>query len=131
MSITSEIERWITEHGSAAILEKHLAFFRDIANRAEKEKAELQNQLAECKKENEKVAAQLESYRRSEEFVECRGALFKRKKGGGYVHAVYCPTHKVSCAPFPPGESFCCPQCSWFSSFRESQLGVVLQEIDQ
>jgi hypothetical protein len=93
----------------------------------------------ECGKADPGVGAQFEvrthlsgarqSRATAEPFVEHRGAKFKKKEGGGFHHAVYCPVHKISCSPFPPGENFVCSQCNWFSSFKEGELDAILLEV--
>jgi hypothetical protein len=63
------------------------------------------------------------------EFVEYKGAAFKRKATGGYVDAVYCPECKVSTsagfAEFP----FTCHKCSWASGFVGSAMPGLLREL--
>src|SRR4051794_29856837 len=56
-----------------------------------KQVADLQAENATLKKRVSDLQAQIASNTVSDEFVECRGALFKRKPGGGYHNAVYCP----------------------------------------
>lgn len=126
--IISDIERWINEHGSATILKEHLSFVQaklgalkeEIAKR-EEENADLKARVADL--ENKLASASI-----LEEFVEERGALFKRRTGGGYQNAVYCPRCRQSASPFPPGEEFNC-QCGWFSSFTENELPNVLRSL--
>jgi hypothetical protein len=128
ISILSDIERWITEHGSAVILKEHRSFLqaqlgaaKDDVTKLEKENADLKSKVAELEK---KLASALVS----EQFVEERGALFKRRAGGGYHSAVYCPSCRQSASPFPPGEEFNC-KCGWFSSFTERELPSVLHAL--
>ena len=122
--ILTEIERWITEHGSAAILKEHLSFLQaklvalkdEITNR-ERQNASLKAQVAELEQ-------QLAANSATEKFIEEAGALFKRRVAGGYHNAVYCPKCHLSTSPFPPGAEFNC-QCGWFSSFTELELPAV------
>ncbi len=124
--ILSDIERWITEHGSAAILKEHMAFLqaklgalKDEVAKREKENSDLIAKVADLEKK-------LSTFAVAEEFVEKRGALFKLRTSGGYHDTVYCPRCRQSTAPFPPGEEFNC-QCGWFSSFTERELPDVLK----
>ena len=126
--VLSDIERWITEHGSAAILKEHLSFLKaklgalkDEVTKREKENADLKSKVAELE---EKLTSALIL----ETFVEKRGALFKRRAGGGYHNAVYCPRCRQSTSPFLPGEEFSC-KCGWFSSFTERELQRVLNAL--
>jgi cell division septum initiation protein DivIVA len=123
--ILSDIERWITEHGSSVILKEHLALLqaklgalKDEVAKREKENADLKARVAQLEK-------QLASTAVAEQFVEERGALFKRRSIGGYHNAVYCPRCHNSASSFPPGEQFNC-QCGWFSSFTERELPSVI-----
>lgn len=126
--ILSDIERWITEHGSAAILKEHMAFLqakisalKDEVSKREKENSDLKAKVADLEKK-------LVAFAVAEDFVEERGALFKRRASGGYHNAVYCPKCRQSASPFPPGEEFNC-QCGWFSSFTEGELPDVLKAL--
>ena len=123
-----QIERFINERGSAAILKERLGLLQDqlVLHKAEFAKLQQENAaLRECVDDLDRRAA---SQAAAEEFVEHRGALFKRKPGGGYHHAVYCPTCSDSTSVFPPGGEFNCT-CSWFSNFIEPDLPRILSEL--
>jgi ribosomal protein L37AE/L43A len=63
------------------------------------------------------------------EFVEHYGAMFKRKPGGGYHHAVYCPDCKgpmVSRGNLLP---FNCAKCKRTLNFAGEKLQQVLAEL--
>jgi hypothetical protein len=81
----------ITEHGSSAVLDKHLAFVREQALALEKQVNDLQRENDNLKKHVADLLAKVTSKTALDEFVECRGALFKRKPTGGYHNAVFCP----------------------------------------
>ena len=98
MSLLSDLEKLINEHGSVAILKERLALLCDQAQLLEKQIETLQVEAAKFQEENTNLRQQLQAKTRAEEFVEHRGALFKRKPEGGYVVAVYCPRCKVSAA---------------------------------
>ena len=61
----------------------------------------------------------------SDQFVEHRGAFFKRTKGGGYSPTVYCGSCKTSTTTEGPGEftyeKFVC-KCGWKSDFNLESL---------
>ena len=126
----SDIERWITEHGSATILKEHLVFLQarlsalreEIAKR-EKENADLKARIADLEKKPSAAVV-------PKDLFEERGAYFKRRVGGGYHDAVYCFRCFQSTSPFPPGEQFSC-QCGWFSSFTEDALPNILRALPQ
>ena len=90
MGLVDLIDKLINERGSAAIMEKRFAFFREQAvivenkvGQLEQEKSNLQARLAE-------LDAELKTYRAAEQFVEYRGALFQRKPEGGYSPTPHC-----------------------------------------
>ena len=63
----------------------------------------------------------------SEQFIEYRGAFFKRNSIGGYHEAVYCgvcksPTARASKVPFLD-EPFIC-RCGWKSNFNLGEFNV-------
>ena len=126
--ILSDIERWITEHGSSVILKEHLALLQAKLGTLNDEVAKLEKENADLKARVAELEAKVSSAAVSEAFVEERGALFKRRSGGGYHNAVYCPKCRQSASPFPPGEEFNC-QCGWFSSFTEAELQNVMSNL--
>ena len=69
----------------------------------------------------------------SEQFIEYRGAFFKRKHGGGYHQAVYCgsckqPTAIASKTQFL-NEPFIC-KCGWKSSFNIGEFGDFFPNLE-
>ena len=68
----------------------------------------------------------------SEQFVEHRGAFFKRRNGGGYSPTVYCGSCKTSTTTEGPGEfvyeKFVC-KCGWKSDFSLETLDRLLSEL--
>jgi regulator of replication initiation timing len=128
--IFGEIERLITEHGSAAILKEHvtllkakLDMLKDEFSKLEKENSQLKQRVSELERQ---VAGEAEL----NQFVEERGALFKRKVGDGYHNAVYCPRCHKSTSPFPPGAEFNCV-CGWASSFTEDELPRIISRLPE
>src|SRR5687767_554652 len=91
MALTDAIERLITEHGSAAILRERLLFLGEQAKTLEKENVDLKKRVTELEKLTGSLASQLQSKTKEAEFIEHRGAYFKRKPDGSYHRAVYCP----------------------------------------
>jgi hypothetical protein len=85
------IQTIINEHGNSAILKEGLGLLNDKIEGLEKKVVELEQENARLKQNVHAVEVHLSKQARTEEFVERRGALFKRKPGGGYHLAVYCP----------------------------------------
>ena len=96
-----------------------------------KKLTEIPTKVDELEKRLEKLEA---SNAPDKEFEECRGALFKRKAGGGWQNAVYCPNCKTSTQQFPsPTGSiiFACgnQNCSWGSMFTVAELPEVMKDL--
>lgn len=128
MSLLDHLDKLITERGSAAVLDKHLSFVRAQAESLEKQLAELQQENARLKQQVAHLAAQVEATRQPDDFVECRGALFKRKPGGGYHDAVFCPKCRgpmVAYKRFP----FDCAACRTNVNFSSFDLHNVMAEL--
>lgn len=125
----SEIERLINEHGSATVLRERLALANDQFVLLERKVAQLQQENAQARQRCDELERQLARYLQAEQFEECRGALFKKRPGGGYALAVYCPTCRKSTSAFPEGEQYVCGPCNWFSAFREVQIAAVMAEL--
>jgi hypothetical protein len=127
----SEIERLITEHGSAAVLRERLALANDRFVNLERQVSELEQENAGLRERCDELERQRASEAATKQFEEGRGgALFKRKPGGGYVLAVYCPTCNRATAPWPPDSGqFVCEPCAWFSTFTNHELAAVLAEL--
>jgi hypothetical protein len=128
LPILGEIERLITEHGSAVILKERNALLHDKLVLLKEEVAKLEKENSDLKAKVAALNQQLSSSAATHEFQEERGALFKRRAGGGYHNAVYCPKCHHSTAPFPPGAEFCC-DCGWFSSFTERELPGIIASL--
>lgn len=92
MSLIEYLDKLVTERGSAAILDKHLAFVREQAQALEKQVDELQRANTTLNQRVADLEAQMASNIVPDQFVEHRGALFKRHPQGGYHEAVYCPS---------------------------------------
>lgn len=69
-----------------------------------------------------------EDQRQRDEFVEHRGALFKRMPGGGFHEAVYCPNCKRSTGSLDRMIPYSCT-CGWLATFEPYKLPNVLKEI--
>jgi FtsZ-binding cell division protein ZapB len=126
--VLGEIERWITEHGSATILKEHLALLQTKISTLKEEVTKLERENTALRTRNAELEAQVATTRTAEEFVEEMGALFKRKPGGGYQRAVYCPRCRLSTAPFPEWGEYNC-KCGWSSSFQRAELDQILQAL--
>lgn len=127
----TEIERLIVEHGSATVLKERLALLKDQFVLLERKVAELEAENAQTRRRNDELERQLAAQSAAQQFEDGRGALFKKRPGGGYVLAVYCPVCRQSAGPFPPGPhgTYACDRCQWFSNFTVADLQTVMSEL--
>jgi hypothetical protein len=130
MSLLADIERLITEHGSAAIMRERLALLADQAKALEQKVKDLEQELAATKKKLGETERQLAAKSRADEFLEHRGALFKRKADGSYHQAVYCPIcHKPTGAIIGEMPFACTEKCGWIAAFTPDDLSRVMSEL--
>lgn len=120
------LEKAINEHGSSVILGHHLSLVKEMLAKVEKEKSNLENQLADARKEIIELKGKIPSVR----FVEYRGAKFKLKPSGGYENSVYCPSCEVGMATIQNSDMpFVCGKCNALTTFTSDDLLSVLREV--
>ena len=134
MGLIEYLDKLVVEHGSAAVLDKHLAFVREQAAALEKKVADLETENAALKKRVGQLETELSAKVQAEDFIEQRGALFKRKPGGGYHAAVYCPRCRiaVSSGIISGIHARMIPyhcSCGWTASFGPGHLSEVMGEL--
>ena len=129
MSLFSAINDLITEHGSAAIMRERLALIREQAQALEKQVAELQGENTNLKRRVAELNAQVLTKTELDEFVECRGALFKRKPGGGYHNAVFCPDCQKPMSSLMGDLPYNCHKCHRSVDFTGNDLPNVMREL--
>lgn len=130
MGLIAYLEKLITERGSAAVLDKHLNYVKEQAEALEKQNAELHKENAALKKRVADLETQIAPKATSHEFVECRGALFKRKPGGGYHYAVFCPDCSGPMASLMDELPFSCHKCRRSVSFTGQELKSVMRDLE-
>ena len=130
MGLFSDLQNLITEHGSAVILRERVALLADQAKALEKQVEDLKAENAELKKNNSELHRKLMANTLADEFVEHRGALFKRKSDGSYHLAVYCPHCRKSTSAVVDEFPFACTdKCGWIGSFTPAELNSILKEL--
>jgi len=97
----SQIEKLITEHGSAAILKEHVALLRARMELMEKDGAVAKEKIRSLEAENNRLSA-LAKKANAAEFKSYRGLLWK-PEGSGYEPSPYCPRCKMPLGQWPPG----------------------------
>lgn len=91
MNLLLLIEKLIIEHGSSSIMKERLVAIKEELSKIVEERDSYKKQANNAQKEMAELRAKIEHYQKKDGFVEHRGALFKKKSGGGYEVAVYCP----------------------------------------
>jgi len=129
MGLLSELERLINERGSAAILRERLALFVDKVRNLEEDRVQMQKRITTLEKECSDLRRQLESKTVTEQFVEHKGAFFKRKPDGKYHEAVFCLTCKVPMGSMGNVVEYTCPKCHGFVNFCGYDLDRILKEL--
>jgi hypothetical protein len=89
--------------------------------------ADLEAENVVLKKRVGQLEGELSAKTTREEFVEHRGALFKRKAGGGYHMAVYCPRCKQSASSLHT-LPYDCP-CGWSADFNKFDLAAIMKDL--
>lgn len=115
---------------TVTVLRERIALIREQAQILEKQMEACQKENARLKEEIAHLHKDLSTYRKAEEFVEHRGALFKRKSGGGYHLVVYCPLCHSSTSALEPGIQFACTdRCGWIANFKGMDLDGIIKEL--
>jgi hypothetical protein len=134
------VDKLINEHASAAVMKDHLGLLRDRLANVEIQIGELnaahEKEIRDLKADHAKAIQELKSsYERqklgTEQYIEHRGALFKRKGDGNFHEAVYCPRCRIATSPFPPfGRSPYTCNCGWIATFTPYDLKQVMSELN-
>ncbi|HYT60243.1 MAG TPA: hypothetical protein VEL06_08730 [Haliangiales bacterium] len=118
-----EIQRMIaslqSEH--ASIHESRIALMTENAE-LKRKLAALELRVADAEKRASQQQADLE------QFVEHRGALFKRKPDGGFHEAVYCPKCHTSTSS-PDGHAAYHCYCGWRADFNGFEFRKILKDL--
>jgi hypothetical protein len=129
MGILENIQTLINEFGSSSILRERLSLLKDQIVKLEKQNKELKDALSDIQIENTKLRKQISEQSNSEQFVECRGGLFKRKPSGGFHKAVYCPKCKSPMSSLQGEIPYSCNRCYINLDFAGDQLAKVMKEL--
>lgn len=129
MGLLDLIERAINEHGSAAIMRERLELIREQGQALEKKLAVSEEENTALRRRVAELEGQLAAKTEREDFVECRGALFKRRSDGGYHLAVYCPRCHGPMSSLMDETPFYCGSCRVSVNFIGSQLRSVMADL--
>lgn len=108
---------------------EHISLLEAQLSKLEKEKVDLEEENAQLKETINKMKIELAKLSVHEEFVEHRGAVFKRKPKGGYHLAVYCPECHISTSSLENFFPYHCDRCGWNATFGERQLESIIKEL--
>ena len=123
--LVGQLEKLINEHGSAVILEKHVALLKEQIGLLEKRNEELERQNSQLTEKLGKAEQELARLKSPLEYVEWEGVLIKRLSNGGYADTPYCPSCKVplSTTPARAGSRYICNrgECGYW----RTEVGIV------
>jgi primosomal protein N' len=123
--------KWLSAIPGALASRDHVDLLKTRVGISEQELARAQQKNRELEEQIRQLHQELSAARSAEEFTHERGALFMRRPGGGYHHAVYCPRCRVSTFLRGPNSYFNCTSCHWISTFTGNQLDQVLARLDK
>lgn len=125
----ARLDGLITAHAKTADLKAQLVWVRELAEALECDLVEAEGKLANCERQLAEADASLSADTGLKEFVECRGAFFKRKPGGGYDETVYCPRCRHPMASSHGRFSYFCEPCNQRMDFSLRDLKKVMSEL--
>lgn len=127
--LITQVDNLIKDRAAAAVLQERVNLLRDQVEILMKENESLKQQLVELESYRQEAARQLERQRTSAEFVEHRGAFFKRSASGKFIDEAYCPTCAIPMSSLQDALPFRCSQCKRTVNFRGTDLKRIIAEI--
>lgn len=112
-----------------AVQRERLALAKDRVEVLEQENVRVVKENDRLKRRNTELEAEIAEGAKSKEFVEHRGAMFKRKSGGGYHQAVYCPSCFLPMSSLQGVLPYHC-SCSVAVDFTGNDLKGVMLELE-
>ena len=91
--------------------------------------AAMEGELDRLKDANARMAGELAAARQlipDSDFVEARGALFKRRAGGGFEQDAYCPDCKRVLSSIEAFLPLDCSKCGFMAPFSEDDLRRIV-----
>jgi hypothetical protein len=116
---------------SAAVAKEHVSFLRSQLKFIKERVEELEKENSDLIKLCAELEQQISRQNVPQDFVEKRGALFRRLAGGGYDETPYCPVCKRSMWCFESMFPYECSDlsCGHKSNFRGGELKSVLASL--
>jgi hypothetical protein len=132
MGIISDIREALKEIPLSDILRERLTTAEQTIEQLEKENINLKEQHRNALEKINKLEKDLMAFRSAKtEFVEERGALFKRRPEGGYHKAVFCPKCRMPMGSMEGVLPYACDKCKIVLDFTGDDLPEILRELTQ
>ncbi|MEJ1396383.1 MAG: hypothetical protein RPU52_02480 [Candidatus Sedimenticola sp. (ex Thyasira tokunagai)] len=118
---------------SADVLRERVALISDQLELLKQRVIDLEEENTGFMKENDKLKQEIARQLVSEEYVEHRGALFKRKPSGGYAETPVCPVCRRSMWCFQKSLPYECSDdaCRHPADFTGRDLPGILAALDE
>ena len=129
MGLLADIQELINEHGSSSILRERLSLIKDQLALLQEENADLIKKVSSLQKEKQLLQDEVKELTRDQQFIECRGAFFKRKPTGGFNRTVYCPLCQSPLASLENELPYYCHRCQIALDFNGRDLDQVMVEL--
>lgn len=114
---------------SNEVLRERIAFIYEQIEVVQKANEAAVKELAEAKAKNIELEKEIAAYRAKDEFVQHRGAAFRKNPSGGYIDAVYCPNCLKQVGSGFDDFPFHCGSCGWTSSFEGREKDSVIKSL--
>lgn len=114
---------------SNEVLRERIAFVYEQIDVIQKASEATVKELAEVKAKNIELEKEIAAYRAKDEFIQHRGAAFRKDPSGGYVRAVYCPNCLKQVGAGISSFPFQCGTCGWRSEFRGGALTHIINSL--
>jgi hypothetical protein len=127
--ILRDLEKLVIEHGSAVVRGDHIALLREQRETLEKKVTELESENRSLKDQISKLERQLEAASPPDEFIKCRGVLFRRLPSGKIEEAVYCWKCRGPMFSLRGTVPYKCSHCNVVADFNGRWLPEILKEV--
>lgn len=111
------------------VLRERFALVQDQIKGMETELVNLKAENAQLKKENAKLKEELLVNSESQDFIESRGALFKRIPSGGFDPDAYCKFCRIPMVSLQGYLPFKCTSCNRTVNFTGRDLRGIVSKL--
>jgi len=130
MSIISDIREILREIPLSDILREKLSIAERSIEQLEKENIDLKNQYRTVLDKINELEKELSAFRsRKDDFIEERGALFKRRPEGGYHEAVFCPKCRMPMVSVGQMLPYTCGRCNISVDFTRRDFRRIFNQL--